>query len=100
MIVAAVIPARYAAVRLPGKPLLNRTGKYLIQHVVEQARKARLVSTILVATDDTRIADAVRSFGGEAVMTRPDHASGTDRIAEVAAGLKADVVLNVQGDEP
>jgi len=98
--VAAVIPARYAAVRLPGKPLLNQTGKYLIQHVVEQARRARLVSSVLVATDDTRIADAVRSFGGEAAMTRPDHASGTDRIAEVAAGLKADIVLNVQGDEP
>jgi 3-deoxy-manno-octulosonate cytidylyltransferase (CMP-KDO synthetase) len=98
--VVAIIPARYSAVRLPGKPLLRETGKYLIQHVVEQARKARLVSSVLVATDDARIADAVRSFGGQAVMTRPDHPSGTDRIAEVAAGLTADIVLNVQGDEP
>ncbi len=100
MNVVAVIPARFAAVRLPGKPLLKQTGKYLIQHVVEQAQKARLVSEVLVATDDIRIADAVRSFGGRPVMTRPDHQSGTDRIAEVAAGLDADIVLNVQGDEP
>lgn len=96
----AVIPARFAAVRLPGKPLLKETGKYLIQHVVEQVRRSRLLADAVVATDDPRIADAVRSFGGRAVMTRPDHASGTDRVAEVAAGLDADIVLNVQGDEP
>ncbi len=96
----AVIPARMAAVRLPGKPLLRRTGKYLIEHVVERARAARRVDDVIVATDDERIAAAVRSFGGRAEMTRADHASGTDRVAEVAARLDADLVLNVQGDEP
>ncbi len=96
----AVIPARFAAVRLPGKPLLKETGKYLIQHVVEQARRAKLLSDAVVATDDPRIADAVQSFGGHFVMTRPDHVSGTDRVAEVAAKLDADIILNVQGDEP
>jgi len=96
----AVIPARFAAVRLPGKPLLNETGKYLIQHVVEQVRRARLLTDAVVATDDERIFDAVLSFGGRPVMTRPDHVSGTDRVAEVAAELDAELVLNVQGDEP
>jgi 3-deoxy-manno-octulosonate cytidylyltransferase (CMP-KDO synthetase) len=96
----AVIPARFAAVRLPGKPLLKETGKYLIQHVVEQVRRAKLLTDAVVATDDQRIFDAVRSFGGRPVMTRADHVSGTDRVAEVAAGLDADIVLNVQGDEP
>lgn len=100
MSVLAVIPARFAAVRLPGKPLLRETGKYLIQHVVEQARQARSVDRVVVATDDARIADAVRSFGGEAALTRADHASGTDRVAEVAAAIPAEIVLNVQGDEP
>jgi 3-deoxy-manno-octulosonate cytidylyltransferase (CMP-KDO synthetase) len=95
-----VIPARYASSRLPAKPLLNETGKYLIQHVHEQAVKAKRVSGVVVATDDQRILDAVRSFGGRAAMTREDHASGTDRIAEVAATLDADVILNLQGDEP
>lgn len=96
----AVIPARFAAVRFPGKPLKNETGKYLIQHVVEQARAARTLARVIVATDDARIADAVRSFGGEAMMTREDHQSGTDRVAEVAERLDAEIVLNVQGDEP
>lgn len=103
MDVVAVIPARYASTRYPGKPLLNATGKYLIQHVYERAAAARTVTRCLVATDDARIRDAVRSFGGEAVMTRPDHPSGTDRIAEVVCGLPGDdrdIVLNVQGDEP
>ena len=95
-----VIPARYASSRLPAKPLLNETGKYLIQHVHEQAAKAERVSGVIVATDDRRIFDAVASFGGRAVMTREDHASGTDRIAEVAATLDADIVVNLQGDEP
>ncbi len=95
-----VIPARYASQRLPAKPLLNDTGKYLIQHVHEQAAKAKRVSGVIVATDDRRIFDAVASFGGRAVMTRADHPSGTDRIAEVAATLDADVVVNLQGDEP
>jgi len=96
----AVIPARFAAVRFPGKPLADRTGRPMIQHVVEQVRRAQGVSRIIVATDDERIAAAVRGFRGEVAMTRPDHVSGTDRVAEVAAGLDADVVLNVQGDEP
>ncbi|MCK6484303.1 MAG: 3-deoxy-manno-octulosonate cytidylyltransferase [Phycisphaerae bacterium] len=100
MSAVAIIPARFAAVRFPGKPLANRTGKPMIQHVVEQAARARRVSRVIVATDDTRIAEAVRGFGGEAIMTRADHASGTDRIAEVAGTLRDEIVLNVQGDEP
>jgi 3-deoxy-manno-octulosonate cytidylyltransferase (CMP-KDO synthetase) len=97
---AIVIPARYGSTRLPGKPLLRSTGKYLIQHVYERARRARAADRVIVATDDTRILSAVESFGGVAVMTRKDHPSGTDRVAEVAAGLDADAVINLQGDEP
>src|SRR5205085_321329 len=97
---AIVIPARYASTRLPGKPLLRQSGKYLIQHVYEQAMRARKAHLVLVATDDTRIAAAVQSFGGKAVMTRTDHASGSDRVAEVARQIECDIVLNVQGDEP
>jgi 3-deoxy-manno-octulosonate cytidylyltransferase (CMP-KDO synthetase) len=97
---AIVIPARYASTRLPGKPLLRQTGKYLIQHVYEQALQARRAGTVIVATDDSRILAAVESFGGRAVLTRPDHPSGTDRVAEVAHGLDADVIINLQGDEP
>ncbi|MEP0847914.1 MAG: 3-deoxy-manno-octulosonate cytidylyltransferase [Phycisphaerae bacterium] len=103
MSVAAIIPARYASTRFPGKPLARQTGKFLIQHVCERVAAARRVDLCIVATDDERIADAVRSFGGRAVMTRADHASGTDRIAEVVRGLparEAEIVLNVQGDEP
>ncbi len=96
----AVIPARYASTRYPGKPLAKKTGKFLIQHVYEQVRLAPLISEVIVATDDQRIADAVESFGGKVAMTRADHPSGTDRIAEVAANLECDVVVNVQGDEP
>ena len=88
----AVIPARYASTRFPGKPLANDTGKFLIQHVYEQVRVAPLISDVIIATDDRRIADAVESFGGRAVMTRADHPSGTDRIAEVAENLECDVV--------
>ena len=103
MHVVAIIPARYGSTRLPGKPLLDRTGKPLIQHVVEAVRRSRLVGSIYVATDDERIARAVARFGGDAVMTRPDHATGTDRLAEAARKLNLrddDVVVNVQGDEP
>ena len=103
MTALAVIPARYASVRFPGKPLVRETGKFLIQHVVERVLAARRVARVLVATDDARIADAVRSFGGAVAMTRADHASGTDRIAEVLEALGPDageIVLNVQGDEP
>ena len=97
---AIVIPARYASTRLPAKALLRETGKYLVQHVYEQARRVRGVDTVIVATDDSRIASAVESFGGRTAMTRKDHPSGSDRVAEVARNLDADVILNLQGDEP
>ena len=99
----AVIPARYASTRLPGKPLARDTGKYLIQHVYESVARCRSIDRVVVATDDERIAEAVRSFDGEAIMTRADHPSGTGRVAEVAGSLglaDADIVINVQGDEP
>jgi 3-deoxy-manno-octulosonate cytidylyltransferase (CMP-KDO synthetase) len=95
-----VIPARYGSTRFPAKILASATGKPLVQHVAEQALKCRRVRQVLVATDDQRIADALRPFGTTTVMTSPDHQSGTDRIAEVARGLTDDVVVNVQGDEP
>ena len=95
-----VIPARMASTRLPEKPLLRRTGKFLVQHTWEQARRVRGASAVIVATDDVRVAEAVRSFGGEAVMTSPDCPSGTDRVAEAVRGRSEDVVVNVQGDEP
>jgi 3-deoxy-manno-octulosonate cytidylyltransferase (CMP-KDO synthetase) len=99
--VLAVIPARYASTRLPGKPLLDETGRPLIQHVVEAARRASRLGRIIVATDDARIVAAVAAFGGEAVLTRADHATGTDRVAEVAAAIdSARIVVNLQGDEP
>ena len=97
---AVVIPARYASTRLPGKPLLRQTGKYLVQHVHERACQARGVDAVIVATDDPRIVAAVEGFGGRVEMTRRDHASGTDRAAEVARRLDADCVVNLQGDEP
>lgn len=97
----AVIPARFASTRLPGKPLLSDTGKPLIQHVVEAAKRAQSLRRVIVATDDDRIADVVRGFGGEVVMTRADHPTGTDRVAEVAATIPtAGIIVNVQGDEP
>jgi 3-deoxy-manno-octulosonate cytidylyltransferase (CMP-KDO synthetase) len=97
---AVVIPARYASTRLPGKPLLRETGKYLVQHVYERASQVQGVDQVIVATDDMRIAAAVRGFGGRVEMTRRDHASGGDRVAEVARRLDADCVVNLQGDEP
>jgi 3-deoxy-manno-octulosonate cytidylyltransferase (CMP-KDO synthetase) len=103
MKVTGIIPARYASTRLPGKPLLDRTGKTLIQHVVESARRARRLQDVIVATDDRRILQAVEAFGVRAVMTSPDHRCGTDRLAEAAGILDLaddDVVVNVQGDEP
>ncbi|UCD27867.1 MAG: 3-deoxy-manno-octulosonate cytidylyltransferase [Planctomycetota bacterium] len=100
MSVVAIIPARYASTRFPGKPLANSTGKSLIQHVYEAVSGARLVDRVVVATDDERIADAVRAFGGEAIMTRRDHNTGTDRVAEAAGRINADLIVNVQGDEP
>jgi 3-deoxy-manno-octulosonate cytidylyltransferase (CMP-KDO synthetase) len=101
MKIVAVIPARFASTRLPGKPLLSDTGRPLIQHVVEAARHAKTFQRIIVATDDARIAEAVAAFGGEAMMTRADHATGIDRVAEIAARLDTtDLILNLQGDEP
>ncbi len=101
MEIVAVIPARFASTRLPGKPLLSETGRPLIQHVVEAARRARRLDRVIVATDDARIAEAVARFGCECMMTRIDHPSGTDRVAEVAAALDgAGIVVNLQGDEP
>lgn len=98
--VVVVIPSRYAATRLPGKPLVNLAGKPMVQRVYEQAKFAQTVHRVLVATDDQRIVDAVLAFGGEARMTRSDHRTGTERIAEVAAHEPGDVFVNVQGDEP
>jgi len=100
-IVVAIIPARYASVRLPGKLLLPVAGRPLIAHTIERARSASTVSRVIVATDDQRIFDAVIGVGAEAVMTSTEHRSGTDRLAEVAATLPDDcIVVNVQGDEP
>jgi 3-deoxy-manno-octulosonate cytidylyltransferase (CMP-KDO synthetase) len=98
--VVAIIPARYRSTRLPGKPLALIDGRPMIEHVHRQAKAARLVDAILVATDDQRVAEVVDAFGGTAVLTDPDHATGTDRLAEVAAHLEGDLVVNVQGDEP
>ena len=99
-IAVAIIPARYSSTRLPGKPLLEIAGKPLILWVAERALAARSVARAIVATDDQRIFDAVTAAGFEAMMTRYDHASGTDRIAEVASDLDAEIIINVQGDEP
>lgn len=98
--VVVVIPARYASTRLPGKPLVNLAGKPMVQRVYERAKQAQTVQRVLVATDDQRIYDAVKGFGGEARMTRTDHRTGTERIAEVAVQEPGDVFVNVQGDEP
>ncbi len=100
MRVAVIIPARMSATRLPGKPLVDLCGRPTIQWVYERAAQAQQVSRVLVATCDQVIMDAVDSFGGEAVITSDEHRSGTDRVAEAAAGLDVDVVVNVQGDEP
>jgi 3-deoxy-manno-octulosonate cytidylyltransferase (CMP-KDO synthetase) len=95
-----VIPARYASTRLPGKPLASLAGKPLVQHVWEKARAAKRLSAVVVATEDERIARVVRGFGGEVMMTSATHATGTDRVAEVARDRPEAIVLNIQGDEP
>jgi 3-deoxy-manno-octulosonate cytidylyltransferase (CMP-KDO synthetase) len=100
MNVIGIIPARWASTRLPGKSLVPLCGRPMIQRVVERARAAVSLSSVLVATDDERIAAVVRGFGGEVAMTRPEHPSGTDRIAEAAGGTAADLIVNIQGDEP
>ena len=97
---AAVIPARFASSRFPGKPLAALTGKPMIVHVLERAAQCRTVSRIVVATDDERIHSAVQDAGFESRMTRVDHPNGTSRIAEVAEHLEEDLVVNIQGDEP
>jgi len=98
--VVIVIPARFGSTRLPGKPLVSLAGKPMIQRVYERAKMARLADRVIVATDDERIVKAVEGFGGTARMTRADHRTGTERVAEVAAHEKGDVFVNVQGDEP
>jgi len=98
--VVVVIPARYGSTRLPGKPLVPLHGQPMIQRVYHRAKSARRVDRVIVATDDDRIVKAVTSFGGEARMTRPDHRTGTERVAEVAAHEEGEVFVNVQGDEP
>lgn len=97
----AIIPARYASERLPGKPLADIGGKPMIQHVYERASRARLLDAVCVATDDERIAAAVRAFGGTAILTPADIRSGSDRVARAAQSLEdAGIIVNVQGDEP
>ena len=98
--VVAIIPARYASSRLPGKPLLEMAGRPMILHVTAQARRARGIDRVIVATDDERVYEAVAAAGEEAWMTSPAHRTGTDRLAEVAASLTEEIIVNVQGDEP
>ena len=102
--VVAIIPARYASTRLPGKPILDIGGKPMVVRVAERARQVAVIDRVIIATDDQRIFDAVTAAGEEAMMTSPDHPTGTDRLAEVAAKLpkilEDDIIVNVQGDEP
>ncbi len=95
-----MIPARYRSARFPGKVLAPIAGKPMVQHVYERAAQSSLLDDLLVATDDERVREAVEAFGGKVAMTRPDHASGTDRLAELARELACDAVVNIQGDEP
>jgi 3-deoxy-manno-octulosonate cytidylyltransferase (CMP-KDO synthetase) len=100
MEVVALIPARYGSTRFPGKPLALLRGKPMIQHVYEQTQAVRNLARIIVATDDERIAKVIRAISGEVAMTRADHPTGTDRLAEAAERLSADIIVNVQGDLP
>lgn len=101
MKILGIIPARYASTRFPGKPLVQIDGKSMIQRVYEQAKKAQGLTEVVVATDDNRIADEIRSFGGNFIITSDTHLSGTDRCAEVIGAVSGfDVVINIQGDEP
>ncbi|HOM61625.1 MAG TPA: 3-deoxy-manno-octulosonate cytidylyltransferase [Anaerohalosphaeraceae bacterium] len=100
MKIVIVIPARYGSSRLEGKVLAKETGKYLVQHTYEQALKSGCAERVLVATDDERVVRACREFGAECVMTRADHPSGTDRIAEAVGGVDCEIVVNLQADEP
>jgi 3-deoxy-manno-octulosonate cytidylyltransferase (CMP-KDO synthetase) len=98
--ILAVIPARYSSTRLPGKVLLKDTGKFLIQHTYQQVCKAKLPQRIIIAADDEKIVAAAQTFGAECVLTSTEHQSGTDRIAEVASEVEADIIVNIQADEP
>ena len=100
MFVLGIIPARYGSSRLEGKPLKDICGKPMIQHVYERVLQSELLNEVIVATDDERIVATVKNFGGKAQMTSIDHKNGTDRIAEVARDIPADIVVNIQGDEP
>jgi 3-deoxy-manno-octulosonate cytidylyltransferase (CMP-KDO synthetase) len=100
MKVLGIIPARYGSTRFPGKPLALLAGRPMVQWVYERACQAELLSEVIVATDDARIFEAAKKFGGRVVMTRPDHPSGSDRIAEAAAKSDAEIIVNIQGDEP
>lgn len=100
MKITAIIPARYASTRFEGKAIADIMGKPMVQHVYERASRASLVSEVIVATDDERIAAAVRAFGGCVEMTSSTHETGTDRLAEVGRRIDADIIVNVQGDEP
>jgi 3-deoxy-manno-octulosonate cytidylyltransferase (CMP-KDO synthetase) len=98
--ILGVIPARFASSRFPGKALATIAGKPMLQHVYERASQARYLSKLIIATDDERIHKAARAFGAQAMMTRADHLSGTDRVAEAASADNASVIVNIQGDEP
>lgn len=98
--VVAVIPARYASHRLPGKPLIDLNGTTMIQRVYERVKQARMVDSVIVATDDERIMDSVAAVGGMSVMTDPGLPSGSDRVAAAVKDMQADIIVNVQGDEP
>lgn len=98
--VIGVIPARYASQRLPAKPLIDLAGKTMVERVYAQARQCRLLGRVVVATDDDRIVRAVKAFGGEVLMTSPELASGTDRVAAVARMIEGEIFVNIQGDEP
>jgi len=98
--VVAIIPARFASVRFPGKVLADIAGKPMVQHVYERVKQAQLVDEVWVATDDERVFHAAVAFGGQAVMTSPEHPTGTDRLAEAARYTGGDIIVNVQGDEP
>ncbi len=100
MKVVGIIPARYQSSRFPGKPLIDLKGKSMIQRVYENAKKTKGLSQVIVATDDKRIYDHVISFNGEVMMTASSHTSGTDRCGEIAGSIEADVIINIQGDEP
>src|ERR1700744_715989 len=101
MKILGIIPARFASTRFPGKPLVDIAGKSMIQRVYEQAKKCEHLAEVIVATDDERIYKHVHDFGGSAIITSPDHQSGTDRCAEVALKYpQYDVIINIQGDEP